>query len=182
MSRKIDLDAEIDNASEIVRDAGGRIVGRTRFQKIACLLEMTGLGKGFSFTYKHYGPYSEELAFAAQIASLFGGLREEEKPTSWGGRYSIYSIDGDSELPSDSSRRRLAECASEADSVELELAVTAAFLALNGEEDPWGQTELLKAEKAREGRLARAKKLYAKFLEVGVPKPLPKIIEQAGAS
>jgi hypothetical protein len=30
-------------AAEIVRDAGGRIVGRTKLQKIAYLLELSGL-------------------------------------------------------------------------------------------------------------------------------------------
>ena len=34
-------------AAEIVRDAGGHIVGRTRLQKIAYILEAAGLGGGF---------------------------------------------------------------------------------------------------------------------------------------
>ena len=36
-----------DKAAAIVRDAGGRIVGRTKLQKIAYLLELSGLGEGF---------------------------------------------------------------------------------------------------------------------------------------
>jgi uncharacterized protein YwgA len=51
-------------AAGLVRDAGGRIVGRTRLQKVAYLLTVTGLEEGFAFAYKHYGPYSEELATA----------------------------------------------------------------------------------------------------------------------
>lgn len=51
----------------IVRDAGGRIVGRTRLQKIGFFLEAAGLGAGFPFKYKHYGPYSEELSAASQF-------------------------------------------------------------------------------------------------------------------
>ena len=54
----------------IVRDAGGRIVGRTRLQKVAYLLSIAGLEEGLPFTYKHYGPYSEDLASAARDARL----------------------------------------------------------------------------------------------------------------
>lgn len=176
MSKSIDFGAAIEAAGEIVRDAGGRVVGRTRFQKIACLLELVGLGSGFSFAYKHYGPFSEELASAAKLAPLLGNLHEEEKPNNWGGTYSIFSIDGDPELPEDAPRRQLAKRASEADSVELELAVTAAFLASNGEKNAWEQTELLKPEKSRDGRLARAKALYAELSAIPVPTPLPKIV------
>ena len=64
--------SEAQKAAEIVRDAGGHIVGRTRLQKIAYLLEITGLGAGFPFRYKHYGPYSEQLADAAETAQIFG--------------------------------------------------------------------------------------------------------------
>ncbi len=42
--------------AEIVRDVGGRIVGRTRLQKIAYLLELAGFGVGFRFEYRHFGP------------------------------------------------------------------------------------------------------------------------------
>ena len=53
----------------IVRDAGSRIVGRTRLQKVAYLLSVTGLEDGLPFVYKHYGPYSEDLATAARDAT-----------------------------------------------------------------------------------------------------------------
>jgi uncharacterized protein YwgA len=81
---------EAQSAAEIVRDAGGQIVGRTRLQKIAYILEVSGLGGGFPFRYKHYGPYSERLADAAQTARIFGMLTEQETPAAWGGVYSIY--------------------------------------------------------------------------------------------
>ena len=53
-------------ARDIVRDAGGRIVGRTRFQKIAYLLSVAGFEDGLRFVYKHYGPFSEDLAVAVR--------------------------------------------------------------------------------------------------------------------
>jgi uncharacterized protein YwgA len=71
-------------AAEIVRDAGGQIVGRTRLQKIAFFLEAAGLGTGFPFRYKHYGPYSDLLAYAAQHASALRMINEVENVTGWG--------------------------------------------------------------------------------------------------
>ena len=65
-------------AAAIVRDAGGRVVGRTRFQKIAFILEVSGLGSGFPFKYKHYGPYSEELSSASRTAAILGLMTETQ--------------------------------------------------------------------------------------------------------
>ena len=44
MPRKRDTDKVV----AIVRDAGGTIVGRTRLLKTAYLLELAGLGEGFT--------------------------------------------------------------------------------------------------------------------------------------
>ena len=72
-------------AAAIVRDAGGCIIGRTKFQKIAFFLEAAGVGSGFPFRYKHYGPYSELLAAAAQHAAALRLIIEDEAVASWGG-------------------------------------------------------------------------------------------------
>ena len=71
MPRKRDTDKVV----AIVRDAGGTIVGRTRLQKTAYLLELAGLGEGFHFSYRHYGPYSEELASAVRDANALAPSR-----------------------------------------------------------------------------------------------------------
>jgi len=171
-----DYTVAIDAVADLIRDAGGRVVGRTKLQKIACLLELAGYGVGFDFRYKHFGPYSEQLASAAQLGPIFEKFFEEEKIASWGGRYSIYSSPVDAPVSSSSDRVLLAKSAADADSVELELAVTAAFLAHEGESDPWGRTELLKPEKSRDGRLDRAKELYRRLRSVDVDTTLlPKI-------
>jgi hypothetical protein len=66
--------------------------------------------------------------------------------------------------------------AREADAVSLELAVTAAFLAREGAEDPWAEVEIRKPEKVGDGRLDKAKTLYKKFCLVpDLPNPLPAI-------
>jgi uncharacterized protein YwgA len=166
---------EAHRAAEIVRDAGGQIIGRTRLQKIAYILEAAGLGAGFPFRYKHYGPYSEQLADAAQTARIVGMLNERETPAAWGGVYSIYH----SLLPPEDhvheTRRRLAQELVNVDAVELELAATALFLAYEHFQDPWGETARRKPEKADGGRLQRACSLYRHLRSFPTPTPLPLI-------
>lgn len=163
-------------AAGIVRDAGGRIVGRTRFQKIAYLLSVVSLEEGLPFAYKHYGPYSVELATGVSDANLLGLLKETEQQATWGGIYSTYTVD---EQPNDTvpaARRYLATEAAAADAVELELAATAVFLAKEGFSAPWTETARRKPEKAENGRLDRAKALYRKLSAIETPIPWPAII------
>ena len=164
-----------EKAAAIVRDAGGRIVGRTRFQKVAYLLSAAGLDESFNFEYRHYGPYSENLAIAARIASLTGEIKEEEHQASWGGKYSIFSVDTQFQTNSSELRSRLATIASGADALMLELAATAVFLAREGYVEPWTETARRKPEKAEEGRLDKAKQFYLTIRELPTPQRLPQI-------
>lgn len=159
----------------IVRDAGGQIVGRTRLQKIAYLLDVAGFNDGFRFAYKHYGPYSEGVATSAMVGSLLGNLTEVERQATWGGTYSIYSVDGQPDDDVSPGRRQLASEAAKADSVALELAATAVFLAREGYEDPWAETARRKPEKVTGGRLEQAKALLAELRKIDVPTPFPDI-------
>lgn len=164
-------------AAQIVIDAGGRIVGRTRMQKIAFLFELSGLGEGFRFEYKHYGPYSEELSDAVRSAAIFNLVEVQEHETSWGGWYSTYSALGEKCAPLCQERAELATEASKIDAIALELAATAAYLsAIERYEDPWAETERRKPEKAGHGRLEKAKAAYQNFLKIKTPNPLPKIV------
>jgi uncharacterized protein YwgA len=148
-----------EKVKRIIADAGGRLVGRTKLQKIAYLLELAGEGDGFHFDYHHYGPYSEDLAQAASIAVLKGDIDEVEKSTDWGASYSIYSTQA-TFGKSDGTRQRLIKAAAKSNSVVLELAATAAYFAKNGTSDPWNETQRRKPEKADDGRLDEAKVLY----------------------
>jgi len=170
--------ARIREAAKIVRDAGGRLVGRTRLQKLAYLLEVSGLGDGYSFEYRRFGPYSEELFNATRDACLLSLLDEAENPTPWGGTVSIYSVPAGPVLaePDDeahAARRNLAHVAARADSIELELAATALFLHQQGERRPWFETARRKPDKADGDRLARAIELYQRIREIQTPNPLP---------
>jgi len=160
-------------ATAIVRDAGGRIVGRTKLQKIGFFLEAAGLGGGFPFQYKHYGPYSEQLAFGAQHAAALRLISENETPSGWGGTYSIFISNVPQDDKVDPARTRLVRELVSADPIELELAATALFLRQDGFADTWGETERRKPEKAAGGRLERAKQLYQLVRQIPTPEPLP---------
>jgi hypothetical protein len=160
-------------AAAIVRDAGGYIVGRTKLQKMAYFLEVSGLGAGFQFRYKHYGPYSEQLTVAAQHAAALRLIIETESVANWGGLYSTFQ----SHIPSDPNpnpaRIRIAQEMVNADAVELELAATALFLAREGFGDPWFEAARRKPDKAEGGRLDRSKQLYKRLQRVQTPRSLP---------
>ncbi len=165
---------DADKATDIVRDAGGKIVGRTRFQKLAYLLEITGLGDGFSFVYRHYGPYSEQLAGASMRAGMLGRLMEVEHSAQWGGKYSVFTTTELAASQVSEARRRLIDEASRADPIALELAATAAFLAKEGHNDPWAETQRRKPEKSI-ARLSEAKALYSVLQAIDTPTRLPTV-------
>lgn len=164
---------KINEVANIVRDSGGKIVGRTRLQKIAYLLTATGLDDNFRFTYKHYGPFSEQLASSAKIGALLGGVNERQNQAAWGGTYSTYTLNDVRGLDESSARYQLASRSAGADSIELELAATALFLHYDGYGDPWGETAQRKSEKSTPERLANAKALLADLAMINLPCPIP---------
>jgi uncharacterized protein YwgA len=163
-------------AAEIVRDAGGEIVGRTRLQKVAYLLELAGFGDGFQFEYRHYGPYSEDLADAIRLADAYDLVQEVEHKATWGGTYSIFRVKEGAEATEARDRTAFVQKAAGIDAIELELAATAAYLAsAENSEDPWGETARRKPDKADNGRLEKAKAAYRELLTIRTPAQLPQI-------
>lgn len=167
-------------ATRIIQDAGGELVGRTRLQKIAYLLQLAGFGDEFHFEYKHYGPFSDDLARGMEIATAFGQVQEEEQHAAWGGWYSIYRLPN-AQPSSDPRRAEFVQLSKQIGAIELELAATAAFLyAVEGigrtkDGNPWAETRARKPEKARDGRLEKAAAQYAKLRQLGTPTPLPEL-------
>lgn len=154
--------------------AAGEVVGRTRLQKMVAILEIAGVGYGFPYDYYKFGPYSEELVESADRAVALGYVFEEERRAAWGGRYSIFrsSAPTSTGVPA---RDALISLAKGADAVALELAVTAAFLADTGSNDPWQEVERRKPEKVTS--LRKAKDLYKEFRKIpDLPRPLPAIV------
>jgi len=150
--------------AQVIRDAGGEIVGRTKLQKTVYLLTLAGFEKQFRFGYKHYGPFSEALADATDLAVAFGLIFEHQQQAAWGGTYSVYTAPP-GEQSAQPSRIRLTQAAAQSDAVLLELAATAAYLAQEGKPRPWAETARRKPDKAANGRLDRAKELYAQLRE-----------------
>lgn len=157
----------------IIAAAGGEIVGRTRLQKIAYLLELSGNGEGFTFDYHYYGPYSEDLAKATHIAEALKFVEEEDKATTWGGHYSIYRLANPSDAAPTPAQTLIASLGASANAVVLELAATAAYFADHNHEDPWRETEERKPDKATPERLQAARELYAKLC--GITNAFPQI-------
>jgi len=163
---------KIGNVVDIIQSAGGQLVGRTRLQKIVCLLELAGIDCGFQFEYHHYGPFSEKLSDAVVAAIVSNEIKEEKKYASWGGEYSVYRVNSSTSSSFvDDDRTRLIEKAASANSIVLELAATAAYLAKEGTSDPWEETEQRKYDKAQNGRLDKAKLLYRELRTIAPTLP-----------
>ncbi len=169
-------------AARVVNEAGGHLVGRTRLQKVVYLAQLAGFGEEFSFEYKHYGPFSEDLATGMEIAAGLGLVQEEEKRAAWGGRYSTYVANERTPSSENAARSAFVRAAAGISPIELELAATAAFLHLNGwydrkeGDDSWIETERRKPDKADNGRLERAKVAYKTLMTMQTPVALPLIV------
>lgn len=167
-------------AARLVQDAGGDLVGRTRAQKVAYLAQLAGFGDEFTFEYHNFGPFSEDLARGLEIAAALGPLKEEERPTGWGGYYSIYRF-RKAPPPANPERTDFLQRAKAIGAIELELAATAAFLfaaeGIGREKagNPWTETQQRKPEKAAEGRLAKAASAYAMLRQHPSGKKLPEL-------
>lgn len=158
-----------EKIASIIRDAGGKLVGRTRLQKIAYLLTAAGWEDSFHFEYHYYGPYSEDLAKAALEARALGEIREEEHKANGGTSYSIYEAEPGESVFSDRNQKSFIEKAAQANMIELELAATAAYLSHEGDKTPWETTERLKENKAM--YLEEAKKLYSGLKTIAATLP-----------
>ena len=141
-------------AVNLVKLNNGRLVGRTRLQKVAYLLDRSGAEFGLPFTYHHYGPYSFELADGWADARAEGRIDIEEQRGRHEVSYSIFTL-SESEDYSDDSGGLGALSASDAreqlrkmahvSNVVLELAATIVYLKENGYSD--GTIEELKVRK-----------------------------------
>jgi uncharacterized protein YwgA len=162
--------------AEVINDAGGQVVGRTRLQKIFFMLEVTGYGKGFRFGYKHYGPYSPDLTSEVQLDILLGTVDEKKEKSKSGRRYSVFTSKVDSPSGQAKSKETLLSIMQSASSIELELAATAVLLFHEGfEAESWAETARRKPDKAADGRLEKAKALLEEISAIETPNPIPSI-------
>ena len=77
----------------LIRAAGDEIGGKVRLQKLVYLLDQMGMKSGFSFEYRHYGPYSADLE--DQVKEDIHNKRidsETRRRQSDGVAYTIYRL------------------------------------------------------------------------------------------
>lgn len=148
----IDMPAFIDAA-------GGQIVGKVRLQKLVYLLDQLGVPTGFSFTYHHYGPFSEELAELVEDDVVFGRLSAEQRRRADGVPFVVYKAslhdhadESKSLLDSPGVKAALAAMQRHSATV-LELAATIHWLAFVEQVENW-RAELVrrKGVKTEQGR------------------------------
>lgn len=165
-------------AARLVNEAGGELIGRTRLQKVACLAKLAGLLDTFEFEYRHYGPFSEQLATSMDIAAGLRIVEEQETRAEWGGWYSIYRATDRTPPVNNALRSKFVTEAAKIGAIQLELAATAVFLhveqGLAGPE-AWAETARRKPEKAQSNRLEAAQAAYRQLRRLATPTPLPAI-------
>ncbi len=160
---------QADYVSAIVRLAGGEIVGKTRLQKIAYLLQAKGSGfTEVDFDYHNFGPYSAELAFAAEDATLLGLLTMEERPGYHSVPYTVYRSTEHAAMFGDDDEVNACkadlEVLSGYSALVLELAATATYLKRNGyAKDFWKEVRKRKSLKATTSRMKLARELLHKL-------------------
>jgi hypothetical protein len=157
----------------IVSAAGGELVGKTRLQKIAYILTAAGLSDSLHFRYHYYGPYSDDLTFETEEAIFEGMISTEDKPTSWGGHFTVFKTEAPCDV--DVLTRKIVHTACAYDPITLELAATAAFLRKDFSDSYWDETAKRKPQKATPDRLEKARKLWSQLLEVETPRRLEAI-------
>ena len=149
----------------------GKLVGRTRLQKQAYLLDRCGANFGLRFTYHHYGPYSFELAAGCADAEAEGRITINETPGGYGVPLAtLKSTQGGNkpdqlgELPAPTVNSKLSKMRG-ASNIVLELAATIIFLRDEwnyygkGKVDPVEETRARKSLKATDERIEKALKL-----------------------
>ena len=154
-----------ENIAAVILLNGGKIVGKTRLQKTAYLLEVMGLGFGVWFDYHKYGPFSPEVAFAADDAESLGYIQTKDEPGYHSIPYKIFSATDSAprfEKADAEPRRAALEAMEKCSAIVLELAATAVYLERNGYPDnAWEEMKKRKTLKASAERVAKAQELVA---------------------
>lgn len=162
----------VENVVNIITQAGGEIIGKTRLQKVTYMLFAAGFENNFDFTYKRYGPFSENLYIATDLGVSLGKIKQTEQTTKFGTPYFIYTVN-ENKIDINEPRAQLTQRANQSKVIDLELAATALYLFKENQQiDPWQETRKRKPEKTQNGELDRAYKLFGELKNI-VPNELP---------
>jgi uncharacterized protein YwgA len=158
----------------LLRAAGGSIIGKVRLQKVVYLLDQIGMNSGFEFNYHHYGPYSADLTSAVDDATIFDEVVESVRSrASDGVPYSVFEVGDNAQAPEDARSvgdiefdraRHAIRVMSGYSATVLELAATIHWLVCVEEQEDW-EEELhdRKGIKAAGGRTKEALKLLGEL-------------------
>jgi hypothetical protein len=108
-----------------------KIKGKKRLQKLAFLLKAAGARCDARFEIRDYGPFSREIAAAAQFLSLKGRVEEHEEPIGASGTFvTVYKMQADAERtihPLPEKFKRMLRHLDSFPTVDLEVAATYQF-------------------------------------------------------
>lgn len=142
------------------------ITGKKRLQKFAMLLQVAGLKLKADFSLHFYGPYSSELAEAADELNLTGVLTEKSEPSGVFGTFqSIYGLADSEESPKElpAPYNKILLQLNGFSTIELEMASTIALLERDGldHEAAIKKARAIKKAKAIPPILEKAEKILA---------------------
>jgi uncharacterized protein YwgA len=137
-------------------------------QKTVYLLEAKGVGFGVEFEYHKHGPYSTDLALAAEDAEARCLLRMTSQRGFHEIPYTVFHSTPKTPPLSDdvdnAARKRALATMNRYSALALELAATAVFLREHGyREGYWEEVKKRKSLKASAERLEQAKRLLGEL-------------------
>ena len=108
-----------------------KITGKKRLQKVAFLLKTAGVRCDAHFSIQDYGPFSREIAAAAQSLVLKGRIEEREEPIGVSNTFvTVYRLRGIADntiRPLQEKYKRLLRRLEDFPTVDLEVAATLQF-------------------------------------------------------
>jgi uncharacterized protein YwgA len=150
----------------LISAAGGEVVGKVRLQKLVYLLEQLGLESDFSFSYYHYGPYSEDLADAVEEEVIFRRVSIETRRRSDGVPFFVFRAQSHSDSTTVFSPKIISaiKAMQSRTAMVLELAATIHWLVFVERLDNWRE-ELVKRKgaKTEQGRCDDALRLLTEL-------------------
>ncbi len=129
-----------------------RVRGKKRLQKFAYLLKSIGAKCDADFRIWDFGPYSREIASAAEQLSMFGLLRESEEQIGKLKMFTtVYDVSDEAGTPKLESRyTKILKMLDAYSNIDLEVAATIQFFLKSGcdEKDAEQKTKQLKPTKS----------------------------------
>ena len=169
---------DVDAAVQIIAAApSGAIKGRDVLQNAAYLLEIAGVGYGFTFGCKFCSPFSENLELAVNGAKVLSEIEVIDTITDWGVTNTTYK----SNIPYqgnggvDDYYQVIVTKATQCVPMQLELATAAAYFQKIEVIDPWDEVYVRKTFDHESGTFEKSQELYKELQSMPALAKLPEI-------